>query len=79
MKHTREQIEKTLTVKAYIGDGKPTCACDFEKGWVCPFLGAKSFGCKMVCLATMEPVGNNRTGFMPVGDKCPIWREDETR
>jgi len=72
-KHKRESVARYILTTGYLGDGEPTCAVDHSDGRVCRFLGAKSFGCKFVCLATGENLHYPEKGFMPVGDRCPVW------
>ena len=44
-------MKKKITIIAYFTpEGKHTCAGNFKKKQICPFLGSKHFGCEYICM-----------------------------
>lgn len=80
---TREITTRTIEVKAFLGNGKPTCAIDFRDpaNGVCQFLGLSRFGTREECAAMVEPRTIHRefgdSGFLRPVEGCPVWNMPE--
>lgn len=75
---TRKAISKKISVKAFFGNEKPTCAIDFRnpKEGVCPFLLLGKFGTQEFCGVTQENIQREHggTGFLRPIEGCIVWK-----
>jgi hypothetical protein len=71
--------EVTITVTRYFTpEGKATCACNFDTGEVCRFLGARNFGFEDVCMLNGERIRKDGpTGFTIPHKDCIMHRESK--
>ena len=80
-KFVRKTVERTIKVKAFLGNGKPTCAINFKDpaNGVCRFLGLSRWGCVEDCCAMIPPQYIQRehgnSGFLRPVEDCPVWKE----
>jgi hypothetical protein len=61
-------------------DGLPTCALDFNAGYVCPFIATIGMcGKSEVCLYTNRHLfrSEDGKGYLQPADSCPIWSVNE--